>query len=139
MRMELSIMSMCGCIALSGMVVNESLIMVDSINRHRRRGEGLYDAGWKAAMHRFKPIMATSVTTFVGLLPIMSETDIQALFLVPMSVAVGFGGLFATLITLLLVPSIYLIFEDLFTLLGLRRRFAENIEEDTEEHPAPAL
>jgi multidrug efflux pump subunit AcrB len=90
-------------------------------------------------MHRFKPIMATSVTTFVGLLPIMSETDIQALFLVPMSVAVGFGGLFATLITLLLVPSIYLIFEDLFTLLGLRRRFAENIEEDTEEHPAPAL
>jgi hypothetical protein len=63
--------------------------------------------------------MATSVTTFVGLLPIMSETDIQALFLVPMSVALGFGGLFSTFITLLLVPGIYVMLEDARKLLGM--------------------
>lgn len=125
LRMELSIMSMCGCIALAGMVVNESLIMVDSINRHRRQSFPLVEAAWRAARHRFKPIMATSITTFVGLLPIMSETDIQALFLVPMSVALGFGGLFATLITLFLVPSLYLILEDVHRLLGLRSGYAE--------------
>jgi multidrug efflux pump subunit AcrB len=120
LRMELSIMTMCGCIALSGMVVNESLIMVDAINRHRRRGEGLFDSAWKAALHRFRPIMATSITTFVGLVPIMSEQDLQAQFLVPMSVALGFGGLFATFITLVLVPSLYLILEDIRRLVGAK-------------------
>jgi multidrug efflux pump subunit AcrB len=119
LRMEFSIMTMCGCIALAGMVVNESLIMVDRINRERRRGGPLVDATWHAAIHRFRPIMATSITTFVGLLPIMSETDLQALFLVPMSVALGFGGLFATVITLCLVPCLYLILEDGRRLIGL--------------------
>lgn len=120
LRMEFSIMTMCGCIALAGMVVNESLIMVDRINRERRLGGPLGEAAWRAAIHRFRPIMATSVTTFVGLLPIMSETDLQALFLVPMSVALGFGGLFATVITLCLVPCLYLILEDGRRLIGLR-------------------
>ncbi len=120
LRMEFSIMTMCGCIALAGMVVNESLIMVDRINRERRAGGPLADAAWRAAIHRFRPIMATSVTTFVGLIPIMSETDLQALFLVPMSVALGYGGLFATFITLCLVPCLYLILEDGRRLLGLR-------------------
>jgi multidrug efflux pump subunit AcrB len=120
LRMEFSIMTMCGCIALAGMVVNESLIMVDRINRERRSGSALADAAWQAAIHRFRPIMATSITTFVGLIPIMSETDLQALFLVPMSVALGFGGLFATVITLCLVPCLYLILEDGRRLLGLR-------------------
>ena len=81
---------------------------------------GLFDGAWKAAMHRFRPIMATSVTTFVGLVPIMSEQDLQAQFLVPMSVALGFGGLFATFITLLLVPSLYLILEDMRRLVGAK-------------------
>ena len=120
LRMEFSIMTMCGCIALAGLVVNESLIMVDRINRERRRGGVLVDAAWRAAIHRFRPIMATSVTTFVGLLPIMSETDLQALFLVPMSVALGFGGLFATVITLCLVPCLYLMLEDARRLVGLK-------------------
>lgn len=120
LRMEFSIMTMCGCIALAGMVVNESLIMVDRINRQRHLGGPLLEAAWHAAIHRFRPIMATSVTTFVGLLPIMSETDLQALFLVPMSVALGFGGLFATVITLCLVPCLYLILEDGRRLLGLK-------------------
>ena len=118
LRMEFSIMTMCGCIALAGMVVNESLIMVDRINRERRSGQLSGEAAWRAAIHRFRPIMATSVTTFVGLIPIMSETDLQALFLVPMSVALGFGGLFSTIITLFLVPCLYLILEDVRRLLG---------------------
>ena len=71
-------------------------------------------------MHRFRPIMATSITTFVGLVPIMSEQDLQAQFLVPMSVALGFGGLFATFITLVLVPSLYLILEDIRRLVGAK-------------------
>lgn len=119
MGMNLSIMSMCGTIALSGMVVNESLVLTDRINRYRRQGMPLHDAAWKAGISRFRSIMATSVTTFVGLLPIMTETDIQAMFLVPMSVALGFGGLFSTMITLFLVPGIYVMLEDLRSLFGL--------------------
>ena len=117
--LNLSIMSMCGTIALSGMVVNESLVLTDRINRFRLQGFPLHDAAWKAGVSRFRSIMATSVTTFVGLLPIMSETDIQALFLVPMSVALGFGGLFSTFITLLLVPGIYVMLEDVRRVFGL--------------------
>jgi multidrug efflux pump subunit AcrB len=116
--LNLSIMSMCGVIALSGMVVNESLVLTDRINRFRIQGCPLSDAAWKAGVSRFRSIMATSVTTFVGLIPIMSETDVQALFLVPMSVALGFGGLFSTLITLLLVPGIYTMLEDIRSLGG---------------------
>jgi multidrug efflux pump subunit AcrB len=119
MGFDFSIMSLCGVIALSGMVVNESLVLTDCVNRFRRKGMPAQQAAWSAGMSRFRSIMATSVTTFVGLVPIMSETDIQALFLVPMSVALGFGGLFATFITLLLVPGIYLMLEDVRKLLGL--------------------
>ncbi len=120
MGLNLSIMSMCGIIALSGMVVNESLVLTDRVNRFRLEGLTLEEAAWRAGVSRFRSIMATSVTTFVGLLPIMSETDIQALFLVPMSVALGFGGLFSTFITLLLVPGIYVMLEDLRALLGMK-------------------
>ncbi|MBL9116299.1 MAG: efflux RND transporter permease subunit [Verrucomicrobiaceae bacterium] len=116
---DLSIMSFCGIIALSGMVVNESLVLTDCVNRFRKRGMALKQAAWSAGISRFRSIMATSVTTFVGLVPIMSETDIQALFLVPMSVALGFGGLFATMITLLLVPGIYVMLEDFRRLAGM--------------------
>lgn len=132
MGMNLSIMSMCGTIALSGMVVNESLVLTDRINRFRRQGMGLHDAAWKAGISRFRSIMATSVTTFVGLLPIMTEKDIQALFLVPMSVALGFGGLFSTMITLFLVPGIYVMLEDLRATLGLGPGVAA-ISEQAEE------
>jgi multidrug efflux pump subunit AcrB len=118
MGFDLSIMSFCGVLVLCGMVVNESLVLTDCVNRFRAQGMPAMEAAWKAGMSRFRSIMATSVTTFVGLVPIMSETDIQALFLVPMSVALGFGGLFATFITLLLVPGVYMILEDVRKLLG---------------------
>lgn len=129
LRMELSIMSMCGCIALAGMVVNESLILTDRVNRIRQDGVPLGDAAWQAGLSRFRSIMATSVTTFVGLVPIMSETDIQALFLVPMSVALGFGGLFATMITLLLVPCLYVILEDLRRVLHIHTHGESALED----------
>lgn len=136
---NLSIMSFCGILALSGMVVNESLVLTDCVNRFRRRGVPLEQAAWRAGMSRFRSIMATSVTTFVGLLPIMSETDLQALFLVPMSVALGFGGLFATFITLLLVPGIYLILEDFRRFIGLgETRFEPEEGVEPVLPPAPA-
>jgi multidrug efflux pump subunit AcrB len=130
---DISIMSFCGILALSGMVVNESLVLTDCVNRFRKRGMPLHEAAWSGGISRFRSIMATSVTTFVGLAPMMSETDIQALFLVPMSISLGYGGLFATFITLLLVPGIYVIMEDIRKLLGFGESKLE--QEQDSSHP----
>ena len=107
-----SIMSMCGIVALAGVVVNDSLVLVDYVNRKRAEGLSLHDAAWEAGAARFRPILLTSLTTFAGLTPMLLETDVQALFLVPMAVSLSFGILFATLITLILVPAVYLMLED---------------------------
>ena len=82
MGLDLSIMSMCGIVALSGVVVNDSLVLVDYVNRHRNDGESIVDAAWEAGARRFRPILLTSLTTFAGLTPMLLETDIQAKFLV---------------------------------------------------------
>ena len=105
-------MSMCGIVALAGVVVNDSLVLVDYVNRKRAEGLSLHDAAWEAGAARFRPILLTSLTTFAGLTPMLLETDVQALFLVPMAVSLSFGILFATLITLILVPAVYLMLED---------------------------
>lgn len=107
-----SIMSMCGIVALAGVVVNDSLVLVDYVNRHVADGQSLHDAAWEAGAARFRPILLTSMTTFAGLTPMLMETDVQAKFLIPMAVSLSFGILFATLITLFLVPCIYLMLED---------------------------
>ncbi len=107
-----SFLSMLGIIALSGVVVNDSLVLVDYINKQRRKGVPLKDAVWEAGAARFRPIMLTSLTTFVGLIPILMERSLQAQFLKPMATSLGFGIIFATAITLLLVPSIYMLLED---------------------------
>lgn len=117
MGFDLSIMSMCGIVALSGVVVNDSLVLVDYVNRHRSESGSIVDAAWEAGAMRFRPILLTSLTTFAGLTPMLLETDIQAKFLIPMAVSLSFGILFATGITLLLVPSIYLILDDATRLL----------------------
>jgi len=109
----LSIMSLFGIVALSGVVVNDSLILIDFANRQRAQGKNLHDAIHTAAISRFRPILLTSLTTFGGLTPIMLETSRQARFMIPMAISLGFGVLFATLITLLLVPCFYLVVEDL--------------------------
>ena len=114
MGLDLSIMSMCGIIALSGVVVNDSLVLVEYVNRHRNdEDSSIQEAIRNAGAARFRPILLTSLTTFAGLMPMLLETDMQARFLIPMAVSLGFGTLFATAITLVLVPSVYMMLEDL--------------------------
>ncbi len=113
MGYPLSLMSMMGIVALSGVVVNDSLVLIDFANGERRRGLNLHDAICSAGVRRFRPIMLTTLTTFCGLAPMIFETSRQARFMVPMAISLGFGILFSTIITLLLVPSLYLIIEDL--------------------------
>ena len=113
MGFNLSILSLFGVVALSGVVVNDSLIMIDLINRERRSGIGLAQILCDCATRRFRPIMLTTLTTFCGLLPMILEKSLQARFLVPMAISLAFGVLFATCITLLLVPSLYMILEDI--------------------------
>lgn len=109
-----SLLSMFGIIALAGVVVNDSLILVDFVNHHRKAGESRIDAALKGARARFRPIILTSATTFLGLAPIVFfETSLQAQLVVPMATSLAFGILFATFITLALIPTLYLIGDDL--------------------------
>lgn len=109
---SLTMLSLLGLIALTGVVVNDSLVMVDFINRRVAVGMKVREAIRDAGAARFRPIVLTSLTTFVGLLPLLLERSFQAQFLVPMAVSLAFGVLFATAITLLLVPSLYAILND---------------------------
>ena len=111
MGMNLSILSMMGIVALTGVVVNDSLVMVDFINRYRNEGNTIREAVLEAGPRRFRPIFLTSLTTFVGLIPLILEKSTQAKFMIPMAVSLSFGVLFATAITLLLVPVSYLTLE----------------------------
>ncbi len=111
--MAVSVLSICGIIALSGVVVNDSLIMVDFVNRARREGHSLRQAAISAGTQRFRAIILTSLTTFMGLMPIVFERSLQAQIVIPMAISLAFGILFATIITLLLVPSLYVILDDI--------------------------
>jgi len=113
MGYSLSILSMFGMVALSGVVVNDALILIDLINRTRLQGNTLYAAVFNAGLARFRPIVLTTMTTFFGLMPMIFETSRQARFLIPMAISLGFGILFATGITLIMVPCLYLILEDI--------------------------
>jgi multidrug efflux pump subunit AcrB len=113
MGYSLSVLSMFGVVALSGVVVNDSLVLIDFANRKERAGMNRRDAIHQAGIHRFRPIILTTLTTFGGLSPMIFETSRQARFLIPMALSLGYGILFATLITLVLVPSLYLIVEDI--------------------------
>ncbi len=116
--MPLSLLSMFGIIALAGVVVNDSLILVDFVNRHRRAGQSRIEAALKATRARFRAIILTSMTTFLGLAPIVFfETSFQAQLVIPMAVSLAFGIVFATVITLGLIPILYLIGDDLVRLL----------------------
>jgi multidrug efflux pump subunit AcrB len=110
MGMDLTMLSLLGMMALVGVVVNDSLVLVDFINNHKR-SSGLHDAILNAGVARFRPVMLTSLTTFIGLMPLLFEQSTQAQFLIPMAISLGFGILFATFITLLLVPVNYLLME----------------------------
>jgi multidrug efflux pump subunit AcrB len=109
----ISMMSMMGVIALSGVVVNDSLILVDYVNKAVARGTDLLTAVIEAGTRRFRAILLTSLTTFFGLAPMLLESSAQAQMMVPMAISLAFGIVFATVITLLLVPSLYMILDDL--------------------------
>ena len=115
---DLSILSMFGVIALSGVVVNDNIVLVDWVNQRRASHDTLFEAVRTAGAQRLRPILLTSLTTFGGLTPLLLEKSVQARFLVPMAVSLGFGVMFATLISLLLVPSLYLALEDVRRGLG---------------------
>jgi multidrug efflux pump subunit AcrB len=108
----LSMMSMMGIVALSGVVVNDSLVLIEYANRLRNQGADPHDAVTQSAIRRFRPILLTTLTTFLGLMPMIFETSRQARFLIPMAISLGFGVLFSTFITLVLVPSLYMVIDD---------------------------
>lgn len=113
-----SMMSIFGFVALTGVVVNSSLILVHYINEQRSKGIALEEAVRAAGVARFRPIVLTSLTTFVGLAPILRETSVSAQFLIPMATSLGFGVVFGSAISLFLVPSAYLVLEDLKMILS---------------------
>ncbi len=115
---DLSMMSFFGIVALSGIVVNDSLVLVDFINNSLRKGKSVTESVADAGRARFRAVMLTSVTTVVGLLPLLLEKSAQAQFLIPMAISLSFGLMYSTLITLFIVPSLYLILNDI-------KRFAQ--------------
>jgi multidrug efflux pump subunit AcrB len=140
---DFSMYSVIGFVALSGVVVNASLVLVDQVNRLRAQGARLAEAVRDAGAARMRAILLTSLTTFVGLTPMMLEDSMSARFMIPMAISLAFGVLFASLITLFLVPALYLIMEDATLLLTGRRgrRAAERVaaaERDAERRPAAA-
>jgi len=118
MGFDISMISLMGIVALSGVVVNDSLVLVHAANSFRDSGMSPREAVIRAGMRRFRPILLTSLTTFLGLAPMIWETSVQARFLIPMAISLGFGVLFATFIILVLVPSSYVIVEDLKWVVG---------------------
>lgn len=125
---DLAIMSVIGIVALGGVVINDSLVMIDFVNRLRSEGTSLHDAVMQAGSRRFRPILLTTVTTFLGLTPLLMERSLQAQFLIPMAISLAYGVLFATFITLVLVPSTYLILEDFQHLLQRLNRAIRRTE-----------
>jgi multidrug efflux pump subunit AcrB len=119
-----SMMSIFGFVALTGVVVNSSLVLVHYINERRSKGIALEQAVREAGVARFRPIVLTSITTFVGLAPILRETSVSAQFLIPMATSLGFGVLFGSTISLFLVPSAYIVLEDLRKLVSRKKSVA---------------
>lgn len=131
MGYDLSLISMMGIVALSGVVVNDSLVLIHTANEMRLEGDNAHDAIIHAGARRFRPILLTSLTTFFGLAPMIFETSVQARFLIPMAVSIGFGILFATALILGMVPALYMILEDLLKLFGIESKLEPVGEHET--------
>jgi multidrug efflux pump subunit AcrB len=125
MGYSLSVISILGIVALTGIVVNDSLILVDFINRSRGRGTPIRQAIVEAGVRRFRPILLTTLTTFFGLLPMLFEQSLQARFLIPMAISLAFGVLFSTFVILVLIPVLYMILEDFKGLVSRRPKKVE--------------
>ncbi len=125
---DLSLVSLMGIIALAGVVVNDSLIMIDYANKQREKDNSIYESIHEAGLRRFRPIMLTTLTTFGGLTPIILESSSQAMYLIPMAISLGFGIIFATSIILVIVPCAYLALEDIRLLIQKGRTIKRNKE-----------
>jgi multidrug efflux pump subunit AcrB len=136
MGYNLSVMSMMGIIALSGVVVNDSLVLINYANTLRDQGLSLFEAVSHAGIRRFRPILLTTLTTFGGLAPMIFETSRQARFMIPMALSLGYGILFATFISLVIVPCLYLVVEDVKAVLGMGQPDADLLE-TPKTRPAP--
>ncbi|HRE92415.1 MAG TPA: efflux RND transporter permease subunit, partial [Myxococcota bacterium] len=136
---DLSRISYMGILALAGVAVNDSIVLVDSAN-HMRRQEGLslYEAMQRAGARRFRPIWLTSLTTFLGLAPMIFETSVQARFLIPMAIGLGFGVLFATVSSLVSIPALFLVLEDIKQLFGFSRGIHDHPPVDPDLDPSEA-
>ena len=121
---DISIVSLMGVIALSGVVINDSLIMIDFANRRRKENASPFEAISQAGVRRFRPILLTTLTTFGGLMPLIFEKSLQAQYIIPMAISLGFGILFSTTIILVLIPCLYLILEDLISLVSVGNQTA---------------
>ncbi len=117
---NLSVLSLLGVVALSGVVVNDSLLLVVFINRKMEEGFAVKDAVVDSVRTRFRPVVLTSITTFLGIMPLLFNQSTQVLFLKPMAISLGVGILFATTIILLLVPISYIIINDFIKLVKLK-------------------
>jgi len=113
MGLELSMMSMFGMVALTGVVVNDAIVLIDAVNQNLKDGMPVFEAIIQGGMRRFRPVLLTSLSTVGGLTPLILETDFQAQFLIPMALSLAAGVGFATLITLIIVPSLLGILNDL--------------------------
>ena len=139
LSMEITIWSLVGMVAVSGVVVNDTLVLVDYINRSRLAGVPLDVAVKEAGAARFRPIMLTSLTTFAGLTPLMLEHSLQAQFMIPMAISLAFGVMFATVVSLILVPSSYFILDDIKSVLGFRSAASHTDSLITPVTPPPAF
>ncbi|MBU1140306.1 MAG: efflux RND transporter permease subunit, partial [Proteobacteria bacterium] len=122
---NLSIISIFGMIALCGVVINGGLVFMVTANRYRDDGMAVAEAAFQASVRRFRPIMLTSLTTFFGLAPMIFEQSVQARFLVPMAISLGYGILFTTIVILFLMPALYVIYADVQNLAGGREKGQE--------------
>lgn len=133
---NMSLMSMFGFVALTGVVVNGGIVMIDFINRARDGGLPVREAILQSGVRRFRAIMLTSTTTFFGLVPLILEKSVQAQFLVPMAISLGFGVMFSGfLITLIVLPAMYLILEDAHDLVGAKSRHLAGEGSDVHDEP----
>jgi len=128
--MDLSALSLFGIIAAAGVVINDSLVMVDYVNNTRKQGVPLKEAVVFAGCKRFRAILLTSLTTFIGLTPIMMETSMQAQMVIPMAISLSFGVLFATIVTLVMIPALYLVIEDIRGLVSRKKKGAKSDSEN---------
>ncbi|WP_447968996.1 efflux RND transporter permease subunit [Nitrospira sp. M1] len=138
MGYSISIISIMGIIALMGVVVNDSLIMIDYANTKRQAGMSPIESIKQAGIRRFRPILLTTVSTFVGLAPMIFETSRQARFMIPMAISLGFGILFSTAILLILIPCLYLMVEDVKALFAGKNQISRapvHVESDTPTKP----